>query len=71
MGCIKIIFLQIEATPRDPEFYGLLYNVQSENIPGHLFRGYSVLGENNNREVAVNSMKICELDTMNFNKIYP
>lgn len=39
--------------PRDTEFYGLLYGVQSKNIPGHNYRGYSILGEENGREVAV------------------
>lgn len=51
----KCIFLQIEALPRDSEFYGLLYEVQSKNIPGHNFRGYSILGEENNREISVST----------------
>ncbi|XP_050542991.1 fatty acid synthase-like [Daktulosphaira vitifoliae] len=48
---VNYMLNRVEETPRDPELYGLLYNVQSENIPGHLFRGYSILGEHNNREV--------------------
>lgn len=44
---------QVENLPRDPEFYGLLYGVQSNNISGHNYRGYSILGKEN-REVTVN-----------------
>jgi len=41
--------------PRDPEYYGLLYGVQSQNIPGHIFRGYSIIGENS-RETVVSTL---------------
>lgn len=41
--------------PRDPEFYGLLNGVQNKNIPGHNYRGYSILGEENGREIAVST----------------
>ncbi|XP_050421854.1 fatty acid synthase-like [Adelges cooleyi] len=52
-SAINYMLNRVESAPKDPEFYGLLYGVQSENIPGHNFRGYSILGEQDNREIAV------------------
>lgn len=46
---------QVEGMSRDPEFYGLLYGVQSQNIPGHNYRGYTILGEENGREAVVST----------------
>lgn len=45
-------YLQVGTLSRDPELYGLLYGVHSKNIPGHLYRGYSILDEDS-REVSV------------------
>ena len=33
----------LEAQPLDAEYIGLLHNVQSEEVQGYLFRGYSIL----------------------------
>jgi len=42
--------------PNDPEFYGLLYGVQSKNILGHNYRGYGIVGEeDSSREVTVST----------------
>ncbi|XP_022181593.1 fatty acid synthase-like [Myzus persicae] len=49
-SAINYMLDKIESMPRDPEYYGLLYGVQSQKIPGHNFRGYSILGEKNARE---------------------
>lgn len=40
----------LEAQPLDGEFIALLHNVQSEDIQGYLYRGYTILskGDRNN-----------------------
>nr|WJN62148.1 fatty acid synthase 1 [Rhopalosiphum padi] len=49
-SAINYLLDTVESLPRDPEFYGLLYGVHSQNIPGHIYRGYSVLDEKDARE---------------------
>lgn len=39
-----MIFSQIESIPVDVEYIRLLYNVYCENIPGYMFRGYTIVG---------------------------
>lgn len=36
----------LESQPLDAEFVGLLHNIQSEETPGYIYRGYTVLGKN-------------------------
>lgn len=43
---------QIEKTPRDDDFIGLLHDIHSANIPGHSCRGYTILGNTTTREVS-------------------
>ncbi|XP_025202473.1 fatty acid synthase-like [Melanaphis sacchari] len=52
-SAINYLLNTVEGMPRDPEFYGLLYGVHSQNIPGHIYRGYSILDEKDARETAV------------------
>lgn len=51
-SAINYLLDKVESLPRDPEFYGLLYGVHSQNIPGHIYRGYSILDEKDAREAA-------------------
>ncbi|XP_046659342.1 fatty acid synthase isoform X2 [Homalodisca vitripennis] len=37
---------KIEQNPRDDELNALLHNIHSSNIPGHLYRGFTLLGAN-------------------------
>lgn len=39
------MFLQIAELPLDDEFVALLHNIHDNNINGHGYRGYSVLGK--------------------------
>lgn len=46
----------VDGAPVDPEFYALLGEVHKNDIVGHPFRGYTVLGETENqREVLVST----------------
>lgn len=36
--------LQVESIPVDVEYIRLLHEVYAENITGHMFRGYTVVG---------------------------
>lgn len=36
----------LESEPLDAEFIGLLHNIQSEETPGYIYRGFTVLGKN-------------------------
>lgn len=38
--------VQVEKMPQDDEFNALLHNIHSQNIPGHLYRGFTLLGSN-------------------------
>lgn len=38
-------FIQISETPSDDEFAALLHDIHSNNINGHGYRGYSLLGK--------------------------
>lgn len=40
---VDTMFNELEAQPLDAEFVGLLHNVQSEEIQGFLYRGYTIL----------------------------
>nr|CAD7589404.1 unnamed protein product [Timema genevievae] len=37
---------KIESVPRDDDYISLLHEIHSSNIPGHSYRGYTVLGAN-------------------------
>lgn len=37
-------FLKIESRPVDVEHVRLLHDIHSEDIPSHLYRGYSIMG---------------------------
>lgn len=39
--------------PRDDDFIGLLHDIHSSNIPGHSYRGYTILGNTPTHEVSV------------------
>ncbi|KAK3908916.1 Fatty acid synthase [Frankliniella fusca] len=41
---VDTILNDIESRPVDAEYVGLLHEVHADEIPGHLYRGYSVLG---------------------------
>ncbi|OAD57941.1 Fatty acid synthase [Eufriesea mexicana] len=41
---VETLLNHVESTPVDVEYIGLLHNIHAENIIGHLFRGYTVVG---------------------------
>lgn len=53
-------FFQLESRPIDVEFVKLLHEVHSEEIPGHIYRGFSVLTntERKIRDIQVKSKSI-------------
>lgn len=42
-GSIDIVFERLQSKPLDSEYIGLLHNIQSEETPGYIFRGYGLL----------------------------
>lgn len=47
---VNNVLNKLESESLDAEFIGLLHNIQSEETPGYIYRGFTVLGksENNN-----------------------
>lgn len=43
---ISTVLDALESQPLDAEYIGLLHNIQSEETPGYIHRGYTVLGKN-------------------------
>ncbi|XP_073848315.1 fatty acid synthase 3 [Musca autumnalis] len=43
---VNVIFDEILKRPLDAEFVGLLHNIQKEDVPGMVFRGYGVFSKN-------------------------
>ncbi|KAG8224696.1 hypothetical protein J437_LFUL006083 [Ladona fulva] len=56
---VKKLLEKVETKPRDDELIALLHEIHSAPIPGHSFRGYTILGKEITREIseytAVNS----------------
>lgn len=53
---VNVILNKLESEPLDAEFVGLLHNIQSEETPGFIYRGFTVIGKN---EEDVNDKAIC------------
>uniref|UniRef100_T1P9U1 Fatty acid synthase n=1 Tax=Musca domestica TaxID=7370 RepID=T1P9U1_MUSDO len=45
---VNTIFDELLKRPLDAEFIGLLHNIQKEDVPGMVFRGYGVFSKNGN-----------------------
>lgn len=43
-----IFYLQVLSRPLDREYVRLLQDVHAEQIPGHIYRGYTIITKNNN-----------------------
>lgn len=39
---INVVLDRLSSTPLDSEYVGLLHNIQSEETPGYIFRGYGL-----------------------------
>lgn len=48
---VNALFDKITSQPIDDELVALLHNIHSQNIAGHSYRGYALLGEKQQREV--------------------
>lgn len=46
----KFIFQQLENKTLDAEFVRLLHEVHSEDIPGHIYRGYTIVKKEGQNE---------------------
>jgi len=59
---------QVENLPRDDDVVGLLHEIHSNNIVGHGYRGYSILGSSTPvREVAVSCITLVEQYSYHYN----
>lgn len=43
--CVETILDALKSNPLDPEQIGMLHNIHEKDIPGHMCRGYSLLGK--------------------------
>lgn len=48
-------FTQVINTSRDDDLIALLHTIHSRNIPGHGYRGFTVLGDTPSKEVIVST----------------
>lgn len=55
---IDTMFDALESQPLDAEYVGLLHNIQSEEIQGYLYRGYTILTKGDQNQSA-NKVATC------------
>ncbi len=51
---------QIISAPRDDDLVALIHNIHSQNIPGHGYRGFTILNNSPSKEAAVSFDKLIE-----------
>lgn len=49
---VELLLDKVKEYEKDDEFTALLHDTYANNVPGHLYRGYTVLGNVNTREVS-------------------
>lgn len=53
---VVIVFIQVQSRHLDVEFVKLLHEIHADKIPGHIFKGFSVV--DNNSTAIVQSVKV-------------
>lgn len=47
----------MESRPVDAEYFRLIYDIFAENVSGHIYRGYTIVGGKNRTEQIINEVK--------------
>lgn len=45
----SVLYVQFESRPVDAEFVHLMHDLQSTEIPGHVYRGYTLLTQDDRK----------------------